>query len=152
MKLLILEDNSSLATITAELLHSLDRPQQHIAATTPAEDLQMATRCLPGHDVVLCDGMFPLSPSSRAAVEGWDVIRQEAHRRGIRFVLYSGSDRALECARKSHTPALAKPASIEEIYAVLTRHELPVCRDGDLKSALMPENRKSAGGNHVPSR
>jgi CheY-like chemotaxis protein len=149
MKLLIVEDNSSLAEITAELLHSLDQPQQHFEAITLAADLQTAILCLPEHDVVLCDGMFPLSPHSRLVVEEWNVIRQEAHRRGIHFVLYSGSDRALDCARESDTPALAKPASIEEIYAALTQYRLPGPSNGDGESTLMAENRKSAGENHV---
>jgi CheY-like chemotaxis protein len=149
MKLLIVEDNSSLAEITAELLHSLDQPQQHLEAITLAADLQTAILCLPKHDVVLCDGMFPLSPHSRFVVEDWDVIRQEAHRRGIHFVLYSGSVRALDCARESNTPALAKPASIEEIYAALTPYRLPIHSNGRGESALRAENPKLAGGNHV---
>jgi CheY-like chemotaxis protein len=149
MKLLIVEDNSSLATITAQLLRSLDRAQQNLEAITLAEDLQTAIRCLPGHDVVLCDGMFPLSPHSRILAEDWDVIRQEAHRRNIRFVLYSGSDRALDRARESDTPALAKPASIEQIYAALTPHRLPAPSNGYGEVGRMTENLKSAGGDHV---
>ena len=143
MRLLIVEDNSSLAKITAELLRSLDRRQQHLEAITLAEDLQTAILCLPDHDVVLCDGTFPLSPHSCPAVEEWDVVRQQAHRRGIHFVLYSGSVQALDCARESGIPALAKPASIEEIYAALTNHRLPVHSNGNGKSGLSGENRKS---------
>jgi hypothetical protein len=149
MKLLIVKDNSSLAEITAELLHAFDRPQQHLEAITLAADLQTAILCLPKHDAVLCVGMFPHSPRSRLVVEEWNVIRQEAHRRGIHFVLYSGSDSALDSARKSDTAALAKPASIEEIYAAHTHRRLPVRSNGDGKSASIAGNRKSAGENHV---
>jgi CheY-like chemotaxis protein len=150
MKLLIVEDNSSLAELTAELLHFTDQQAQELEAITLAEDLQTAILCLPEHDAVLCDGMFPLSHNSRFVVEEWDVIRQEANRRGIHFVLYSGSPRALDCARESNTPALAKPAAIEEIYAALTRHPLPVVAKSPSESAQMAENWKPTGGYHVP--
>jgi CheY-like chemotaxis protein len=149
MRLLIVEDNSSLAELTADLLRSLDRQTQLLEAITIASDLQTAILYLPGHDAVLCDGMFPLSPNSHFVGEEWDVVRQEAYRRGIHFVLYSGSVRALDCAREGNTPALAKPAAIEEIYALLARHWLPVHSKGYGESALMAKNRKIAGENHV---
>jgi CheY-like chemotaxis protein len=120
MKLLIVEDDSSLAEITAELLKSLDQTAKMLEAITLAADLQTAIRCLPGHDAVLCDGVFPISTGSSFLVDDWDVVRYEANRRGIHFVLYSGSADALECARASNTPALTKPATVEEIYAALT--------------------------------
>ena len=105
--------------------------------------LQTAILCLPEHDAVLCDGAFPLSHNSRFVVEEWDVVRQEAHRRGIHFVLYSGSVRALDCARESNIPALAKPAAIEEIYAALMSFPLSVIDRGYGESAMMTENRKT---------
>jgi CheY-like chemotaxis protein len=126
MKLLIVEDNLPLAELTADLLHSHDRQAQQIEAITLASDLKTAILCLPAHDAVLCDGSFPLSHNSRFVVEEWDVVRQEAHRRGIHFVLYSGSVRALECARETNTIALAKPTSSEEIYAALTGFTQPM--------------------------
>ncbi len=152
MKLLIVEDDSTLAEFTAELLHSLDGPAQHIEAITLASDLQTAILCLPEHDVVLCDGAFPLSHNSRFVVEEWDVVRQEAHRRGIHFVLYSGSVRALDCARESNIPAVAKPATIEEIYAVLMSFPLSIIDRGYGETAIMTETGKLAGENHVPDR
>jgi len=151
MRLLIVEDNSSLAELTAELLHSLDRQAQHIEAITLVSDLQTAILCLPEHDVVLCDGMFPLSDNSPWVVEEWDVVRQEAHRQGIHFVLYSGSVRALDCARESNIPALAKPAAIEEIYAVLMSFPLSVINRGYEEAGKMSEKGKLAGGNYVPN-
>jgi CheY-like chemotaxis protein len=150
MKLLIVEDNSSLAELTAELLHFTDREAQAFEAITLAEDLQTAILCLPEHDAVLCDGTFPLSHNSRFMVEEWDVVRQEAQRRGIHFVLYSGSSRALDCARESNTPALAKPAAIEEIYAALTRHPMSAIVKSPTESARMAKNLNLAGGHHVP--
>jgi CheY-like chemotaxis protein len=122
MKLLIVEDNEELAVMTATLLRSLDRRAQRLDTITFAGDLETALHCLPDHDVVLCDGRFPLSQNSRFIVEEWDVVRDEANRRGIHFVLYSGCLRALQCACESDTPALAKPAPVEEIYAALTAH------------------------------
>jgi CheY-like chemotaxis protein len=136
MKLLIVEDDPSLAEITAELLKSLDRPSKRFEAITLASDLQTAIRCLPEHDIVLCDGMFPLSPDSPFVVDDWDVIRQEASRRGIHFVLYSGSVRALDWARASKTPALTKPAAIEEIYAALTCERLAFPRNDGTEPTL----------------
>jgi CheY-like chemotaxis protein len=149
MKLLIVEDNSSLAEITAELLHSLDGPPQHFEAITLVADLQTAILCLPEHDAVLCDGRFPLSHNSRFLVEDWDVVRQEARRRGIHFVLYSGSASALDCARESHTPALAKPAAIEEIYAALTGQRRAGAGKSPSEPAPMSENRRPEGGAHA---
>ena len=124
MKLLIVEDDPSLAEVTSDLLKSLDQPAKLFEAITLAADLQTAIRCLPEHDAVLCDGMFPVSAGSSFVVDDWDVVRQEANRRGIHFVLYSGSVDALNCARASKTPALTKPASAEEIYAALTCQRL----------------------------
>ena len=126
MKLLIVEDNSQVAEVTAELLRSQDRPAHSIETITLAGDLETAMRRLPDHDAVLCDGRFPLSQNSRFIVEEWDVVRHEARRRGIHFVLYSGCGRALDRARDSRTLALMKPATIEEIYAALTRRQVSV--------------------------
>jgi len=120
MKLLIVEDEEQLAEVTALLLRSLDRRARLLDTITFAGDLETALDCLPEHDAVLCDAQFPLARSSRFIVEVWDVVRHEARRRGVHFVLYSGSLRALQGARDSGTPALTKPAPIEEIYAALT--------------------------------
>jgi hypothetical protein len=69
MKLLIVGDNSSLAEVTAELLYFMDRRAQQLEAITIALDLQTAIPTPPGHDAVLCKGMFLLSPHSRFVVE-----------------------------------------------------------------------------------
>ena len=120
MRLLIVEDNEYLAEITAQLLHSFDRQARRLESITIAGDLETAIYFLPEHDAVLCDGRFPISLNSSFIAEEWDVVRHEADRRGIHFVLYSGCDRALLSAREANTPALAKPAPIEEIYAAIT--------------------------------
>jgi CheY-like chemotaxis protein len=120
MKLLIVEDEEQLAEITAMLLRSLDRQAQRLETITLVGDLETALDRLPEHDAVLCDGQFPLSRNSRFIVEEWDVVRREASRRSIHFVLHTGCLRALQEAYDSDTPALAKPAPIEEIYAALT--------------------------------
>ncbi|MGD0221768.1 MAG: hypothetical protein ABSF71_05485 [Terriglobia bacterium] len=150
MKLLIVEDNSALAELTAQLLHSLDTPRQYLEAITLVSDLQAAMLCLPEHDAVLCDGMFPLSHKSGYVVEKWDVVRQEAHRRGIHFVLYSGSASALDCARESNIPALAKPAATAEIYAALTGHRGYVVAKRPREQAPRPENQHPIGEDYVP--
>ena len=120
MRLLIVEDNEFLAEVTAQLLHSLDRQAQRIESITLTGDLETAIHFLPEHDAVLCDGQFHISRSSRFIVEEWDVVRHEAARLGVYFVLYSGCVRALHSAWEAGTPALAKPAAVEEIYAALT--------------------------------
>ena len=130
MKLLIVEDDPSLAEVAAGLLHLVDDTPKRFEAITLAADLQTAIRLLPEHDAVLCDGMFPLAPESSFVVDDWDVIRQEAARRGIHFVLYSGSARALDCARASNTRAITKPAAVEEIYAALTDRPSPSSNKG----------------------
>lgn len=120
MRLLIVEDNEFLAEVTAQLLHSLDRHAQRIESITVTGDLETTIHFLPEHDAVLCDGQFPISRNSRFIVEEWDVVRHEAARLGVHFVLYSGCVRALHSAWEGGTPALAKPAPVEEIYAALT--------------------------------
>jgi CheY-like chemotaxis protein len=140
MKLLIVEDNESLAEITAELLMTQGGPENRFEAITVAGDLETAICRLPGHDMVLCDGTFPLSPESPYVVDDWDVVRQEAQRRGIHFVLYSGSVCALDSARESNTPALIKPAAIEEIYAALTTRREPIYGPGRAVKAPKENN------------
>jgi len=120
MKLLIVEDDEPLAEVTANLLRALDRRKQCLESITLAGDLETALEHLPEQDAVLCDGRFPLSQGSPLLVEEWDVVQREARRRGIYFLLYSGCVRALASACATRTPALQKPARIEEIYAALT--------------------------------
>lgn len=140
MKLLIVEDNLTLAELAAELLRALDADVQVFEAITLASDLDSAIRRLAEFDAVLCDGAFPLSPHSRFLVEEWDVIWQEAQRRGIHFVLYSGSARALDSAREANIPALSKPAAVEEIYAALTNLTLSLISRAYRESAGRTEN------------
>jgi hypothetical protein len=135
MKLLMVEDNLTLAELTAGLLHALDEDMQLLEAITLASHFQSAILCLSEHDAVLCADIFPLSPHSRFRVEDWDVVRQEAQRRGIHFVLYSGSLWALNSARETHTLTIAKPSAIEENYAALTNFPLSVTNRGYRKSA-----------------
>ncbi len=151
MRLLIVEDNSTLAELTARLLHSLDRPRQFLEAITLAADLHTAMLCLPEHDAVLCDGMFPLCRETGYVVEQWDAVRQEAHRRGIHFVLYSGSASALDRAHEGNIPAIAKPAAAEEIYAALTGHLVPVIAKSPTSRAPGPGDQPSSGECYVPA-
>jgi CheY-like chemotaxis protein len=151
MKLLIVEDNLSLAEITAELLHCPDRNAQIIEAITLASELQTAILCLPEHDAVLCDGMLPLTPDSHFVVKDWDMVLQEANRRGIHFVLCSGSVRALDCAHESDTPALTKPAAIEEIYAALAPQRLSCRSKTHGEAARRGGFLKNRRGEHVPN-
>ena len=120
MRILIVDDNEPVAESTAELLLWIDRRARYIEAITLTSDLATAIRLVPKHDAVLCDGQFPNSGDSLFTAEEWDAIRREALRCGIHFVLYSGCARALDEARVSDIPAIAKPAPIEEIYAALT--------------------------------
>jgi hypothetical protein len=135
MRLLLVEDNLFRAAISARLLYGLDRLARRLEAITVASDLETALRCLPAHDTVLSDARFALSPGSRWLVEDWDVLRHEASRRGIHFVLYSGSARALDSARDTGTIALTKPATAEEIYAAVMGFSHPethrAYREGD---------------------
>jgi hypothetical protein len=149
MKQLIAEDDLFLAEITSELRRSLGRRAQLFEAITLAQDLEGATLSLPEHDVVLGDGIFPLTRNSRHVVEGWDVVCQEANRGGIPFVLYSGSVRALDCARERNAPALGKPPVIEEIYAALTYQRVSTLSKTHGQPALRTETCNFAGDNHV---
>jgi len=121
MKLLIIEANQPLAELTAALLESADRDQRRFQQITVAGDLETALCLLRGHDAVLCDDRFPLAPGARFIVEDWDVVQCEAARRGIRFVLYTGSPRALAGAKALGAAVLAKPAPVQEVYDALAR-------------------------------
>ena len=149
MKLLIVEDNASLAETTAGLLHSLDTYAQVFEVMTIVPDLESAILSLPAHDAVLCDGDFPLALNSGFAVENWHVVFQEAHRRGIHFVLYSGSPHALDRARENDAPALSKPAAVEDIYAALIGNRTPAAGCCPLQKPLKIEQRDVAGGEHA---
>lgn len=120
MKLLIVEDNETLAEVTARLLRSIDSDVGRLETITVVGDLEAAIDYLPEHDAVLCDSTFRLSPNAPVVLEEWDVVRNEARRRGIHFVLYSGCVRSRNGALQSHTLAVAKPAPIEAIYRALT--------------------------------
>jgi CheY-like chemotaxis protein len=122
MRLLIVDDDKPLAEATAELLQSIDQQARCIETISVAADLDSAIRLLPGHDVVLCDGQFPVSQDTRFIEDAWSVVRREAGRRGIHFVLYSANRNAIDDARVSNIPAIAKPAAVEEIYTELTKY------------------------------
>ena len=129
MKVLIVDDDLPLAESTAELLRCFDNRKQELEAISLAADLETAISHLPVHDAVLCDGIFPPSPHSSFQAENWLVLRHAAQVRGIHFVLYSGSDDAVECAREWGIFALTKPATIEEIYSALTHYSSPNCAE-----------------------
>jgi CheY-like chemotaxis protein len=139
MKLLIVEDNEQLADVTARLLRSIDEGAQCIETITLVGNLEAAIDHLPEHDAVLCDGRFPLSQNTSVVAEEWDVVRNEARRRGIHFVLYSGCVRSLNGARQSHTTVLTKPAPIEAIYNALTT--------GRQSAFSMPRSASACTGN-----
>ena len=111
--------------MTAEFLRVMDSAEHRFEVITIVADFQTALLRLPEADAVLCDGTFQLSPESTCLEKNWDAVRQQAMRRGIHFVLYSGSDRDIACARETNVAALAKPAPISEVYAALTRGKSP---------------------------
>jgi CheY-like chemotaxis protein len=119
MRILIVDDNRALTETTAELLWCIDEGAHYFEAITVAGNLQSAVRLLPEHDLVLCDGEFPDSPESPDASEQWPAVFREACRHGVEFILYSGSAVCLEDARQSQIAAIAKPATIEDIYGAL---------------------------------
>lgn len=139
MRILMVDDSVALTEITAELLWCLDRTAQRIQSITFAGNLQSAVRLLPQHDLVLCDGEFPIAPDSAFASEEWAALFREACRHGVDFILYSGSLTYLEDARQSGIAAIAKPATIEEVYAALTARE---ARRGPLHRVYVPGHER----------
>jgi hypothetical protein len=125
MWLLIVEDNPCLSEITAAILQCHDECAQPPEAITLADCSQTAILCLPEHIAGPCDGMFQHPHDSRFEAEEWDVVRQEAHWRGIHFVLFSRFARALGLARETNSPALGKPAAIEDVHPVPVPGKLP---------------------------
>ncbi len=73
------------------------------------------------------------------------MVRQEANRRGVYFVAYRGSSRALERVGAPLTSVHAKPDRIEGIYAPLTRQRVSVPNRSRGEPALMTEFRKTRG-------
>jgi hypothetical protein len=126
MRLLIVDDELSLAGLTADEFRWIDQSAQHIESISLAGDLETAIRLLPEHDAVLCDGQFPASPGARCQSDEWQAVQQEAQARGVVFVLYSGGATTVEGARSGGFPAIFKPASIENIYGLLIENWLKV--------------------------
>jgi hypothetical protein len=151
MQLLIVEGNSFLAEITAELRRSLDPSMQQFEAIPLAADLQTAMLCLPEQDAVLGDRMFPVSADC-PLVWGRQGCGREAPAGAFTLsftVGWLGSIGALNCARASDTPALAKPAPTEEIYEALTHHWSPTYSQGYGKSALIAQTPNMATEKHL---
>src|SRR5579863_2589561 len=121
MRLLIVNNDKPSAEYTAQQLRGIDQPSRCIETITLADDLKTAIRLLPRHDIILCDGRLPSSKGSGRIVKDWEVVRREASREGIHFILYSACRNSLDDARAKEVPAIAKPAAIEEIYDVVVQ-------------------------------
>jgi response regulator of citrate/malate metabolism len=126
MRLLIVDDEMSLAGLTADEFRWVDQSAQHIESISLAGDLETAIRLLPQHDAVLCDGQFPASPGARCQGDEWRAVQSEALTREIVFILYSGGATIVEGARSGGIPAIFKPARIENIYKLLIENWLKV--------------------------
>jgi hypothetical protein len=126
MRLLIVDDEMSLAGLTADEFRWVDQSAQRIESISLAGDLETAIHLLPEHDAVLCDGQFPKSPGARCQGDEWRAVQREADANGIVFILYSGGATTVEGARSGGIPAIFKPARIENIYGVLMENWLKV--------------------------
>jgi response regulator of citrate/malate metabolism len=126
MRLLIIDDELSLAGLAADEFRWVDQSAQHIQSISLAGDLETAIRLLPQHDAVLCDGHFPASPGARSQGDEWRAVQREALTHGIVFILYSGGATTVEDARSGGIPAIFKPARIENIYRLLIENWLKV--------------------------
>jgi hypothetical protein len=126
MRLLIVDDEKSLATLTADEFRWVDQSARNIESISLAGDLETAMHLLPEHNAILCDGQFPASPSTRSLGDEWRVVQREAEARGIVFILYSGGAATIEGARRGGIPAIFKPAKIERIYELLMENWLKV--------------------------
>jgi|SRR5579862_1585206 len=122
MRLLIVDDNTQLAKVTAALLRQIDQSTREIESISSAGDLEEAMRLLPHHDAVLCDGQFPLSPNFCYRYDQWIEVHHEAESRGMLFILYSGSPESLSAARCKGVPTIPKPCRIEKLHEVLMDH------------------------------
>jgi CheY-like chemotaxis protein len=122
MRLLIIDDNTQLAKVTATLLRQIDQGSREIETISSAADLDAAMRLLPQHDAVLCDGQFPVSPNFCYRDDQWMAVHREAVNRGMLFILYSGSPESLSDATSKGVPTIAKPCRIEKLYQVLLEH------------------------------
>jgi response regulator of citrate/malate metabolism len=126
MRLLIVDDEMSLAGLTADEFRWVDQSAHNIESISLAGDLETAMHLLPKHDAVLCDGQFPASPSTRSSGDEWRTVQRETEARGIVFILYSGGAATIEGARSGGIPAVFKPAKIERIYELLIETWLKV--------------------------
>jgi hypothetical protein len=99
MRILIVDEDESLAETTTDPLRWIDAPAGHIEPISLAGNLETALRLLPEHDAVLCDGSFPISPGSSSHGGEWHAVRREALLAGVLFILYSGGASTLEEAQ-----------------------------------------------------
>jgi CheY-like chemotaxis protein len=121
MKLLIIEDNESIARVTTELLYTIDRKfgKGVMESIATAPDLESALDGLLCFDAILCDGEFPNEPGSRFTFSNWSIVANRARKLHIPCVIYSGSAAVVDEAGRCGLPVLQKPAPVETIYAVL---------------------------------
>jgi hypothetical protein len=126
MRLLIVDDEMSLAGLTADEFRWVDQSAHYIESISLAGDLETAIHLLPEHDAVLCDGQFPASPGARCQGGEWRAVQHEADANGVVFILYSGGAATVEGARRDGIPAIFKPARIENIYEVLMENWLKI--------------------------
>jgi hypothetical protein len=123
MRVLIVEDHQEIARLTREMLLHADQalgPLGRITDIETVRDLETAVAKLPCFDAVLCDGEFLLSPESARVLDEWAVVALQAHKLGVRFVLYSGSAQCCGDARNLGLRTIEKPSPVAPIYRALT--------------------------------
>jgi len=128
IRLLIVDDDPSIANIIRELLWSHDREcGKRFADIEIASDLKRAvyvlTRSHSPVDVCLCDGNFPIK-DGQAPGTHWADVASLCHKLGVQFLLHSGDERAIQAAGEQGDRVLRKlDTSSEQMYAAVVESQ-----------------------------
>ena len=117
MRCLIVDDEPSIRECLREIL------QLHGHAVIEADTMCEAMAIIQSGtvEVAIVDGRFPKSRIENRLNAWGPVLTHGARERGIRTLLYSAEEELVALERRTGHPALLKPASMEEILAVVER-------------------------------
>lgn len=120
MRILVIDDETHAAELTAELLCTLDAEARRISTVIVAYDLQSAIDSIDEYrpDAVLCDANIPETAGARPRAF-WSVIAGECMKHNAGFVLYSGDVCEVEQARRIGHAAFVKPSRATHLYEAL---------------------------------
>jgi DNA-binding NtrC family response regulator len=124
LRLLIVDDDYSVANVIRELLWCHDRENgRKFQDIEIAGDLKKAIWMLSRSDAVvdacLCDGNFPLRPNEQAGSH-WKEVASLCNKMGVKFMLHSGDQKVIDEAHVLGEIVLPKlETRTDDIYAAV---------------------------------